>query len=149
MKMFYSPSKGAMFNDSVHGSAIPKDAVLIPPNRIDEILTGLGLQMKLVVGANGKLILVNPDPVVPTLEQLFAAERKWRNAEFSRVMWLRDRHRDQLNLEIDTTLAADQFHEVLVYMQALRDWPQSPKFPDAEERPAPMGWFDNTQEGAQ
>lgn len=141
MKMFYSPSKGAMFNDAVYGKAIPEDAVQIPANRVDEILAGLGLQKTLVVDEGGGLILVDPVPVVPTLEQLAAAERTWRDAEVSRVLWLRDRHRDQLDAGIDTTLTAEQFNEVLVYIQALRDWPQSPDFPDSQHRPTAPDWI--------
>jgi hypothetical protein len=141
MKMFYSPSKGAMFNDAVYGKAIPEDAVQIPANRVDEILAGLGLQKTLVVDEDGKLILVDPVPVVPTLAELAAAERTWRDAEVSRVLWLRDRHRDQLDAGIDSTLTAEQFNELLVYMQALRDWPQSPDFPESQSRPMAPDWI--------
>ena len=141
MKMFYSPSKGAMFNDAVYGKAIPQDAVLIPANRVDEILAGLGLQRTLAVDEAGGLILVDPVPVVPTPEQLAAAERAWRDAEVSRVLWLRDRHRDQLDAGIVTTLTVEQFNEVLVYIQTLRDWPQSPDFPDSQHRPIAPDWI--------
>ena len=141
MKMFYSPSKEAMFNDVVYGKDIPQDAVQIPANRVDEILAGLGLQKTLVVGEGGGLSLVDPVPVVPTLEQLAAAERAWRDAEVSQVLWLRDRHRDQLEVGIDTTLTVEQFNELLVYIQALRDWPQSLDFPDSEHRPTAPDWI--------
>ncbi|CAI8789639.1 Phage tail protein [Pseudomonas sp. IT-P171] len=141
MKMFHSPSKDAMFNDAVYGNAMPEDAVQIPANRVDEILAGLGLQKTLVVDEGGKLVLVEPVPVVPTLEQIAAAERTWRDAEVSRVLWLRDRHRDQLDVGMDTTLTAEQFNELLTYIQALRDWPQSSDFPDSQDRPIAPAWI--------
>jgi hypothetical protein len=141
MKMFYSPSKGAMFNDAVYGNAIPEDAVQIPANRLDEILAGLGLQKTLVVGEGGDLVLVDPVPVVPTLEQLAAVERTWRSGEVSRVLWLRERHRDQLEIAGPTTLTTEQFNALLVYMQELRDWPQSPDFPDSQHRPTAPNWM--------
>ncbi|WP_421547933.1 phage tail assembly chaperone [Pseudomonas sp. QD4] len=67
-------------------------------------------------------------------------ERNWRDSTLALVMWLRDRHRDQTELEVVTTLAGAQFKELLVYMQALRDWPQSPDFPDPLYRPLAPPW---------
>ncbi|MDT9642560.1 MULTISPECIES: phage tail assembly chaperone [Pseudomonas] len=67
-------------------------------------------------------------------------ERKWRDSELVAVMWLRERHRDQLEIEVQTTLTAEQFKELLLYMQALRDWPQSPDFPQVERRPVAPPW---------
>ncbi len=63
------------------------------------------------------------------------AERAWRSSEISKSVWLRDRHRDQLEISVDTTLTASQFTELLTFIQALRDWPQSPLFPDTAGRP--------------
>lgn len=68
-------------------------------------------------------------------------ERAWRDAELVAVMWLRERHRDQLEIEVETTLTAEQFKDLLVYMQALRDWPQSPDFPDSQHRPTAPPWL--------
>ncbi|RBJ85056.1 hypothetical protein C3L29_006595 [Pseudomonas sp. MWU12-2534b] len=70
-----------------------------------------------------------------------AQERQWRDAELSSVMWLRERHRDQLEIATATTLTGEQFKELLVYMQSLRDWPQSPDFPQAEHRPVAPSWI--------
>ena len=39
--------------------------------------------------------------------------------------WYSIRHRDQLAAEQPTSLTADQYAELLVYRQALRDWPVS------------------------
>lgn len=68
-------------------------------------------------------------------------ERAWRDSELASLIWLRDRHRDQQEIGGDTTLSADQFAELLVYMQALRDWPQSPDFPDSDKRPVGPSWI--------
>jgi hypothetical protein len=64
-----------------------------------------------------------------------ATERAWRDGELAEQVWLRDRHRDQIELGVETTLTAEQFTELLAYMQALRDWPQSEAFPDSSVRP--------------
>lgn len=89
-----------------------------------------------------------PDPVVSPAE-LAASSRTWRDGVIEDVKWLRERHRDEIDLGVGTTLTADQFRELLVYMQALRDWPQSPSFPAATARPTVPEWLSNTQEGAQ
>ncbi len=75
-----------------------------------------------------------------------AAERAWRDAELAGLAWLRDRHRDEVDMQLQTTLDAEQFIGLLSYMQALRDWPASPHFPDAEQRPQQPDWLaDQTQ----
>ncbi|QNH77843.1 hypothetical protein GGD92_06130 [Pseudomonas protegens] len=78
-------------------------------------------------------------PIDP--DQLALAERVWRDGELVAVMWLRERHRDQLEIEAPTTLTGEQFKELLVYMQALRDWPQSPDFPASQHRPISPTWL--------
>jgi len=64
-------------------------------------------------------------------------ERAWRDGVISLLIESRDRHRDEVELGIDTTLTAAQFAELLAYIQKLRDWPQSPEFPDQSKRPQP------------
>lgn len=78
---------------------------------------------------------------VPSLDALQVAERAWRDAELTSVTWLRERHRDQQELGVDTTLSAEQFVELLAYMQALRAWPQSSDFPDSAHRPTAPRWI--------
>lgn len=68
-------------------------------------------------------------------------ERIWRAAELAAVTWLRDRHRDQLEIKVPTALSDNQYNELLVYMQSLRDWPQSPDFPQIEHRPVAPPWI--------
>lgn len=78
----------------------------------------------------------------PTAEQLASAERAWRDAEIESVKWLRERHRDEVDSARSTTLTVEQSGELLDYVQALRDWPQSPKFPAQEFRPGKPEWID-------
>lgn len=86
------------------------------------------------------------DLPAPSLEDIAGSERSWRNGELAAVMWLRERHRDQQEIGGDTTLSQVQFAELLIYIQALRDWPQSPDFLDREHRPVPPDWIgDQTQ----
>ena len=70
------------------------------------------------------------------------AERRWRDGELESVKWMRERHRDELELGGSTSLTTDQYGELLAYMQALRDWPQAAKFPTQKYRPKKPGWID-------
>lgn len=72
---------------------------------------------------------------------LVTAERLWRAAEIDRVKWLRERHRDEVDSARLTTLTPTQSGELLDYVQALRDWPVTAGFPDAEHRPDPPAWI--------
>lgn len=72
---------------------------------------------------------------------LVERERAWRDSEFFSLKWLRERHRDQLDLDVATTLSEQAFKELLAFMQALRDWPQAPEFPDSQYRPVAPSWI--------
>ncbi|MEZ1317015.1 phage tail assembly chaperone [Pseudomonas fluorescens] len=85
--------------------------------------------------------VISKHPLIEVAPDLAGQERGWRDSELQGVMWLRDRHRDQLDIAVDTTLSDDQFKALLVYMQALRDWPQSPDFPDSQHRPIAPDWI--------
>lgn len=69
------------------------------------------------------------------------AEREWRDQAMTPAFSMRDRHRDEQDMGNATTLTAEQFTELLVYIQALRDWPQSPDFPSSAQRPLAPPWF--------
>ncbi|QXH57432.1 MULTISPECIES: phage tail assembly chaperone [Pseudomonas] len=75
-----------------------------------------------------------------TQEQIEATERTWRDAAVNDVLWLRERHRDELDMQRSTTLTGERFTELLAYLQALRDWPQSEAFPDRASRPLEPVW---------
>lgn len=79
---------------------------------------------------------------VESEEERRTAERQWRDAELAARQWLRERHRDEQDLGRPTTLSNEQFIELLAYLQALRDWPQSEAFPDTLQRPQPPSWID-------
>ncbi|WP_433886343.1 phage tail assembly chaperone [Pseudomonas vranovensis] len=76
------------------------------------------------------------------LEGLAAIEqRAWRNSQLLRVEWLRNRHRDEQDLQRKLTLTETQFTELLGYMQQLRDWPQSEAFPENKHKPVAPPWI--------
>jgi phage terminase small subunit len=69
-------------------------------------------------------------------------ERQWRDRQLVATTGPRDRHRDELELGRETTLTPEQYAELLQHIQALRDWPESPGFPNSDERPAAPDWLD-------
>ncbi|WP_073673014.1 phage tail assembly chaperone [Pseudomonas aeruginosa] len=134
MKRLYSPSTGCTYIEGVHNE-IPGDAMPITEQRFLEVIANPEPGKVRDHDAAGLPILVDPTP-----ESGEVTERRWRDAEIVRVSWLRDRHRDEAELGIATTLEAAQFHSLLAYIQQLRDWPQATPFPNAEERPQAPAW---------
>nr|WP_256349814.1 phage tail assembly chaperone [Pseudomonas sp. B6002] len=78
---------------------------------------------------------------MPGAEEFAAQERAWRDSALSSVMWLRERHRDQLEIAIEASLNGEPFTGLLLYMQVLRDWPQSPDFPATDHCPIAPAWI--------
>ncbi|WP_443700653.1 phage tail protein [Pseudomonas sp.] len=104
------------------------------------------LWQRLINETDGVWTLVSDGTItkgpLPVVEPDYAViERQWRDGEIGSSKWLRERHRDQLDLSLPTTLNAVQFTELLDYLQLLRDWPQSRKFPNPEHRPVAPAWL--------
>ncbi|MFV2946420.1 phage tail assembly chaperone [Pseudomonas japonica] len=127
---FYSPGKNGLYIEAVHGRNKPDDCILISPERYGQLK---GQQLYVNAAGEPDIRIDVPDPA--------QQERAWRDGELAAVTWLRDRHRDEADMGLPNTLSAEQFTELLLYMQALRDWPASEHFPDAAQRPQPPGWL--------
>lgn len=139
MSRFYSQSTGNSYIAGVHGGSMPGDAKPIDEDRYLSVIANPEAGKIRSHDADGLPFLV--DPAAPTDEDRADQERHWRDSVLNAVMWLRDRHRDQLEVEVATTLSTEQFAELMVYMQALRDWPQSSDFPDSQYRPTEPPWL--------
>ncbi|CAI8902393.1 Tail fiber assembly protein [Pseudomonas sp. IT-P100] len=142
MKRFYSPSTGTTYLEGIH-TEMPPDAVDISEALYLSVIGNPTPGKVRAHDERGLPYLIDarePDPDLP------AQERTWRDVQLPAVMWLRERHRDQLEIAGPTTLSAERFDELLVYIQALRDWPQSADFPDSQYRPvAPLWIAEQTQ----
>ncbi|WP_421308950.1 hypothetical protein [Aeromonas veronii] len=66
-----------------------------------------------------------------------ANARSDRDACIASSIWVIERHRGQIDLLCDTSITDGQYKELLLYHQALRDWPDQPSWPDIEMPPAP------------
>ena len=68
-------------------------------------------------------------PPPPTTEELFDRLRGQRDAHINSVLWMRERHSDELGLGTEPTLTPEQYTALLTYIQALRDLPAQPGAP--------------------
>ena len=68
-------------------------------------------------------------PPPPTVEELFDRLRSFRDARINSVLWMRERHTDELELGTEPTLTPEQYAALLTYIQALRDLPVQPGAP--------------------
>jgi len=144
MDIYYSPSAPGFFSAVIYRKEqMPSDAVPISLEQHQALM--LGESLGKVITLNDKGVPVLSEPVAAPVD-MSAKEREWRDAQMQSVMWLRERHRDQQEIGGSTTLSGDQFADLLVYMQDLRDWPQSPDFPDSEHRPMAPAWITDQTE---
>lgn len=135
MSRFYSQATGNCYlaNGPV---APPADAVEISDELFFEVIANPVPGKIRSHGSDGLPFLIDA-PYDPT-----ADERAWRDVEISSTEWLVNRHRDEQDMNLSTTLSGEQFAELLAYRQALRDWPQSQVFPDSTKRPLAPYWID-------
>lgn len=135
----YSQTTGNCYLPGLN-TKIPDDAVEISTEVYDAVIGNPELGKVRSHNADGLPILIDPPPL--STDELGAQERAWRDGELAARQWLRDRHRDEQDLGRPTTLSEAQFAELLEYLQALRDWPQTEAFPDSLLRPPPPNWID-------
>ncbi|KIF57439.1 MULTISPECIES: phage tail assembly chaperone [Pseudomonas] len=138
MKRFYSRTTGNTYLAGYHTS-LPDDAVEIDDERYEAVIANPAAGMDRSHDEHGLPTLVEFAPVSD--EQAARDAKAWRDKEFERVVWLRDRHRDELELMKATTLSDADYQTLLVYLQALRKWPQAKKFPSKRSRPKKPAWM--------
>lgn len=136
----YSQTTGCCYLPEIH-KVIPEDAKEISEERYQAVIANPQRGKARSHDAEGLPILIDMADVVLSSEELAARERAWRDAEVSGTEWLVTRHRDELDMQLETTLIAERFAELLEYRQALRDWPQTSTFPDASHRPVAPAWI--------
>ena len=80
-----------------------------------------------VVDADGGITFTPPEP--PSDNELFSRLRSERDTRISAVLWMRERHADELALGKEASLTPEQYAALLTYIQALRDLPAQPGAP--------------------
>jgi hypothetical protein len=143
MQYFYSPQERGVFNSAIHPEgSMPDDVIPITAQQRREIVDGIAAGKQVELDAAGQLRVVETvaDPALAH-ERRCQQARYWRDGEIERVKWLRERHRDEQDQQLRTTLTAAQFASLLWFIQLLREWPQSPTFPDPAQRPVAPAWI--------
>lgn len=117
------------YHSAIHGDRIPERVMEITPEQHAEALAqqSEGRGIYVTAGLDG---FEYREPIV-TDEQEWATLRARRDHRLSQLSWLVERHREQLELRVDTALTEAQYQALLQYRQALRDLPQSAKTPAA------------------
>ena len=137
----YSARTGCCYLPAVHED-IPDDAREISEELYQATIANPERGKVRSHDAEGLPILIDPPAYKPTnIADLQAVERSWRDGEVSSTEWLVTRHRDEQDMQLPTTLAAEQFSALLVYRQSLRDWPQDSRFPYSDYRPVAPPWI--------
>ncbi|MEK2611118.1 phage tail assembly chaperone [Pseudomonas shirazensis] len=137
MQMYYCAETAGFYSPAVH-KGIPEGAVALTDEVYALLKNGLELGKQIRLDDDGQPVLVDRQV---SLEEATANECAWRDAQLVSTEWLTARHRDELDMTGPTTLAAEQFAELLTYRQSLRDWPQSTVFPDSGQRPVALAWL--------
>lgn len=138
---FYSQSTGCTYIPEIHDT-MPGDAVEINEQVYHDVIANPAQGLIRSHDADGRPLLIKAPASSLSVDELVASERGWRDAQVNSTEWLVTRHRDEQDLQQATTLQAEQFAELLLYRQALRDWPQSDLFPAFESRPLAPTWLD-------
>ncbi|CAB3737248.1 phage tail assembly chaperone [Achromobacter xylosoxidans] len=70
-----------------------------------------------------------------------ATERAWRGAQLNATDALVQRHRDETENAVPTTLSAEQYQELQEFRHSLRQWPETEGFPSTDLRPVAPAWL--------
>lgn len=137
--LYFAPEAATFYDTDVHGENIPAGSIEVTSDQRRELIAAIanGHPIACIDGC----IQIGEAPAQSPTE-LAEVERMWRDAEMQSNEWLVTRHRDEQDLQQAATLQAEQFAELLLYRQALRDWPQSALFPAIESRPLAPTWLD-------
>lgn len=77
----------------------------------------------------GDIIEISNTPPSPSNDELFNRLRFERDTRITDLLWMRERHADELELGKETSLTPEQYTALLTYIQALRDIPAQPGAP--------------------
>ena len=80
-----------------------------------------------IVNVDGSITFTPPEPL--SNDELFNLLRSERDSRINSVLWMRERHSDELELGKEATLTPEQYTALLTYIQALRDITEQPGAP--------------------
>lgn len=122
MSKLYSKSTGGFYTLDIHEEhQIPGDVVEISDEEWQALLDAQSRGQQIVAGTHGRPVAVDRDP---TSGLLTARDTALRETD-----WLVVRHRDEVDLEIQTTLTSEDYRRLQHWRAALRNLRSHPDFP--------------------
>lgn len=135
---YYSRTTGCTYLKNINGDNIPVDAIEISEDTFRVVLASPAPGKVVDHDINGLPFLIDR---IATEEQRGEDARFWRGWAIESVKWLRERHRDEIESGLATSLSAEKFSDLLAYVQSLRDWPAAAGFPDKNSQPLTPDWL--------
>lgn len=148
-QVYFSPSTTTFFRTDTHGvpgtesCKMPSDVVEVSQDVFEAMTEARSQGMRLISDGDGQPIAVKR--LAPTVAELAEDERLWRDRELGSTEWLVARHRDEKDMGQVTSISLDEFSELLIYRNRLREWPTEATFPDESKRPQKPEWLDLKQ----
>ncbi|UWF50528.1 phage tail assembly chaperone [Pseudomonas sp. N3-W] len=136
--MFASKSTRGFYDASIH-TLMPDDVIEISAEHHAELLAGQAEGQVIDWGDDGCPMLV--DSPAPSLAEIAAIERAWRDGQLAATDGIVTRHRDELEEGSPTTLTLTQYTGLQTYRRVLRNWPEAGEFPLVEHRPSAPEWL--------
>ncbi|KWD49897.1 phage tail protein [Burkholderia ubonensis] len=102
------------------------------------LVAGMVAGKVMAIDESGNPVLLEPPK--QTREQLADAKRAARDAALRATDWLTARHQDEKVLGDGTTLTPDQYEQLLKYRQTLRNFSDTPGWPNVA-LPAPPAFL--------
>ncbi|WP_095119246.1 phage tail assembly chaperone [Pseudomonas sp. Irchel s3f10] len=135
---YFSPATSGFYHSDVHGVSIPSDAFALSEGEYCGLVSNAPKGTVLSLNSEGR-----PERFFLAEPSSDAQERMWRDKALELTQWLVLRDAEELEMGEGTTLRTEEFKELLVYRQALRDWPNQPDFPDSHSRPVEPDWLED------
>lgn len=120
----------AKWNDAIGHFMFSLDdngGIEISSEEHSKLLSAQASGKRIISDDNGYPVLA--DPKSPSGDELAEQVRQDRDSRLTSTNWLVERHKEQIDAGISTTLTADQYKNLLIYRQALRDVPAQAGFP--------------------
>ncbi len=127
MTIHFSAETGAFYDTDIWPHDLPGDAVEVESERHVALMQDVTVGHVIAANDNGQPIAVEPPS--PSEDAMAAFARRERDIRITSIRWLIDRHRDEVALDLTTTLTREDYLLVLAYVQTLRDLPEQEGFP--------------------
>ncbi|QIY81517.1 phage tail assembly chaperone [Chromobacterium violaceum] len=139
MAIFCSVTEPGFFDDA--NGPVPPDSIEISIATRDALLQGESQSFgeKVINWTTSPPTLI--DRPAPSGDILAQEARFKRDNLLQGCQWLVQRHRDQIDASIATTLTTAQYAQLQSYRESLRNLPQQSGFPDSITWPSPPGFI--------